>query len=53
MSQFKNYQHSENMKCNNLGIFQSFKLRNLMGNILQISRNLNFTPNTLGCYGLT
>jgi len=28
-------------------------MRNLMGKILQISLKLNFTPNTLGCYGLT
>jgi len=28
-------------------------LRNLMGKILSIALKLNFTPNTLGCYGLT
>ena len=41
------------MKFNNLGIFQSLKLRILMGKILPISLKPDFTPNTLGCYGLT
>jgi len=41
-----------NPKFNDLGIFQSLKLRNLLGKILRISLKLNFTPNTLGCYGL-
>jgi len=45
----KKYHLSDNMKFDNLGIFQSLKLRNLMGKILQISLKLNFT---LGCYGL-
>jgi len=40
------------LKCNNLGIFQSLKFRILMEKILLISLNLNFSPNTLGCYGL-
>jgi len=31
---------------------QSLKLRNLMGKILRISLKLNFSPNTLGGYGL-
>jgi len=35
------------------GIFQSLKFRILMKKILPISLNLNFTPNTLGCYGLS
>jgi len=42
---------SGNLKFNNLGIFQSLKLRILVGKILPISLKLNFTPNTLGCYG--
>ena len=32
--------------------FSVLKLRNLMWKIFQISLTLNFTPNTLGCYGL-
>jgi len=49
LSQFKKYHLSENVKNNNLGIFQSFKFRILMEEILPISLKLNFTPNTLGC----
>ena len=41
------------MKFNDLGIFQSLKLRNLMEKILRISLSLNFSLNTLCCYGLT
>jgi len=52
LSQFKKYHPSENLKFNNLGIFQSLKLHILMEKILPISLKLNFTPNTLGCYGL-
>jgi len=51
LSQLKKYHPYENLKFNNLGIFQSLKLRNVMRKILQISLKLNFTPNTLGCYG--
>jgi len=40
------------MKFNNLDIFKSLKLRIFMEKILHISLKLNFTPNTLGCYGL-
>ena len=39
-------------EINNLGIFQSLKLRNSIVKILQISLELNFTPNTSNCYGL-
>jgi len=53
LSQFEKYQPSGNLVFNNLGIFQSLKLRTLMGEILRISLKLNFTPNTLGCYWLT
>jgi len=53
LSHFKKYHPSGNLKFNNLGIFQSLKLRNLMGKILRISLKQNFTRNTLGCYGLT
>jgi len=35
-----------------LGISRSLRLRILMEKILSISLKLNFTPNTLGCYGL-
>jgi len=52
LSQFKKYHPSRNLKFNNLGIFQSLKLLNLIGKSLQISLKLNFTLNTLGCYGL-
>jgi len=48
----KKYHPSGNLKCNNLGVFQSLKLRYLIGKILRISLKLNFSPNTLGCYGL-
>jgi len=49
LSQFKKYHPSGNLKFDNLGIFQSLKLRILLGKILPISLKLNFTPNTLGC----
>jgi len=41
------------MKLNNLGIFKSLKLRNLMKEILRISLKLNFTPSgaVMGLYG--
>jgi len=52
LSQSKKYHPSGNRKFNNLGIFQSLKLLNLMGKILRISLKLSFTPNTLGCHGL-
>jgi len=51
--QFKKYHPSESLKFNNFGIFQSLKLRILVEKILPVSLKLNFTPNTLGCYGLT
>jgi len=46
LSQFKKYHPSGNFNLYNLGIFQSLKFRNLMEEILPISLNLNFTPNT-------
>jgi len=49
----KKYHPSRNLKFFNLGIFQSLKLRILMEKILPISLKINFTPNTLGCYGLS
>jgi len=52
LSQLKKYHPSENLKFNNLRIFQSWKLRISMGIIFQISLYLNFTRNTSGCYGL-
>jgi len=52
LSQLKKYHPSGKQKFHNLGIFQSLKLRNLMGKILRISLKLNFTPNTLVCHGL-
>ena len=53
LPQFKIHHPSRNKKINNLGIFQSLKLHILMEKILIISLKLNFTPNTLDCYGLT
>ena len=50
--QCKKYHPSGNLKFNNLVIFQSIKLRVLVEKILPISLNPNFTPNTLGSYGL-
>jgi len=44
-SQFKKYHHSRNLRFNNLGIFQSLKLRNLLGKFLLNSLELNFPPN--------
>jgi len=41
-----------NLKFNYLGISQSLKLRISSEKIPSISLKLNFTPNTLGCYGL-
>ena len=45
LSRFKKHQPSGNIKFNNLGIFQSLKLRILMDKILPISLKLNFTQN--------
>jgi len=53
LSQFKKYRPSGNLKFNYFGVSQNLKLRILMENILPISLKLNFTPDTLGCYGLT
>jgi len=52
LSHFKKYHASGNLQFNNLGIFQSLKLRVFVEKILPISLKLNFTPNTLACYGL-
>jgi len=52
LSQFKKYHSSGNLKFNPLGIFQSLKLRILMGKSLSTSLKLDFTPNALGGYGL-
>jgi len=53
LSKFQQYHPSENLESNNSGLFQSLKLRILMEKILPISLRLNFTPNTLGCCGLS
>jgi len=50
LSKLKKYHLSGNLKMNNLGVFQSLKLRNL---VLRISLELNFIPNTLDCNWLT
>jgi len=52
LSHFQYYHPSRSLKFNYSGIFQSLKLRILMGKVLLISLKLNFTANTLGCYGL-
>jgi len=52
LSQFQKYHPSGIVKFNNLGICQSFKLHILVKKILPIPHKLNFTPNTLDCYGL-
>ena len=52
LSQLKKYHPSGKLKFNYLDILQSLKLRILMQKFLSISLKLNFTPNTLGCYGL-
>jgi len=49
---FKTYHPYRNVKFNNLGISRSLKLGNLMGKILRISLQLNFTADTLSSYGL-
>jgi len=46
------YHPSGNLKFNYLDIFQSLKWNTLMVKILSIPLKLNFTPNTLGGYGL-
>jgi len=51
LPQFKKYHPSGNLKLNNLDIFQSFKFRIFMGEILPMSLKLNFTPNPLGGMG--
>ena len=52
-SQLKRYHPSRNLKFNNLGISQSLKFCILLEKkILPICLKLNFTPNTLGWYGL-
>jgi len=52
LSQFKKYHRSGNLKFNNSGIFQSLVLRVLVEKIFQVSLQLNFIPNSLGCYEL-
>jgi len=52
LSQYKKYHPSRNLKINNWGIFQSLKLRTIVGQIPLISLKPNFTPNTLGHFGL-
>jgi len=52
LSHFKKYRPTRNLELNYFGICQSLKLRILMEKILSICLKRNFTPNTLGCYGL-
>jgi len=47
LSEFTKYHPSENQQCNNLGVFQSLKLRILTVKTLRKSLRL-FTPNALG-----
>jgi len=53
LSQFKKYRPSGNLKFYNLGIFKSFDIAYFSEKKLPISLKLNFTPNTLGCKGLS
>jgi len=48
----KKYHLSGNPKSDYLGVFQTLKLLILLRKILSVTFKLNFTPNTLGCYGL-
>jgi len=51
LSQFEKFHTPRNLKFNYLGISQSLKLRITLEKN-SISLKLNFTSNTLGCYGL-
>jgi len=51
LSQFKKYHPPGNLKFNNLGIFQSLKLRIVMEKILSIQKN--FAPNSFGFNGFS
>jgi len=53
LSQFRKDHPSGNLKFNDLSIFECLKFRILMEKNLLISLKQNFTPNTLGCHGLT
>jgi len=54
LSQFKKkYNPAGNLNFDYLDIVQSLKLRFSMEKILSISLYLNFTANTLDCYGLS
>jgi len=55
LCELKKYHPSPgNVKFNYLSIFQSLKLRIWLEiKILPLSLKLNFTPNTLACYGLS
>jgi len=53
LSQYKKYHSSKNRKFNYLGFFSGLKFCVLMEKILPIFLKLNFTLNTLGCYGLS
>jgi len=52
LSQFKKYHPSGKLKFSYLVIFQSLKLRILKKKIF-VSLKVNFTLNTLDCYGLS
>jgi len=51
LSQFEKCHPTGNLKYNNLGNISILKFRILLGKLLSISLKLNFSPNTLGCYG--
>ena len=54
LSKFKKYHRSGKLKFNSLGILQSLKLRRpKWKKILRKCLRINFSPNTLGGYGLT
>jgi len=52
LTQYKKYHPSGNLKFYYVRFFQSLNFRILIEKILPISLKSNFTPNTLGCYGL-
>jgi len=53
LSEFKKYHPSGNLKFNYVGILLKLEIAYFNGKILSISLKLNFTPNTLGSYGLS
>jgi len=53
LSEFKKYHPSGNLKFDYLGISQKLKIAYFHKKILLTSLKQNFTPNTLGSFGLS